>query len=196
VLETPFQDAPLDLRTDAFFIGKPFSVHSVTYIILLISIGSLGRSFEIYARLRDISNGKAVEFLQYVDERERSSSTSCIGVRWSYTFEELSQICEVSYGKRNIRQQGSFSQRFFTVYWTARAVPNLQIICRRIWTSYWRHTRFVVSEAQLKDWPKRTTHILIISKVAGIMRKKSAFSLKVVIFLYARYDLRLGKLTQ
>ncbi|KAG2183177.1 hypothetical protein INT43_006172 [Umbelopsis isabellina] len=73
VLETPFQNAPLDLKTDAFFVG---------------------RSFEIYARLRDISNGKAVEILKQVDERERSSSTSCIGVSWSYTFEQLSQICE------------------------------------------------------------------------------------------------------
>lgn len=58
-------------------------------------MGLLGRSFEIYARLRDISNGKAVEILKQVDDRERSSSTSCIGVSWVYTFEQLSQICEV-----------------------------------------------------------------------------------------------------
>ncbi|GAB5587815.1 hypothetical protein Unana1_02715 [Umbelopsis nana] len=73
VLETPYQHAPLDLSTDAFFVG---------------------RSCEIYSRLRDISNGKAPDIIKEVDVRERESKTWCVGVKWDYTLEEILQISE------------------------------------------------------------------------------------------------------
>ncbi|KAI9287445.1 VRR-NUC domain-containing protein [Umbelopsis sp. AD052] len=73
VLETPFQTAPLDLPTDAFFIG---------------------RSYEIYTRLREISNGKGLEILKTVYDRESKAKTWCIGVTWDYELDDLLQITE------------------------------------------------------------------------------------------------------
>ncbi|CAO3681164.1 unnamed protein product [Umbelopsis ramanniana] len=73
VLETPFQTAPLDLPTDAFFIG---------------------RSYEIYTRLREISNGKGPEILKTTYDRESKAKTWCIGVSWDYELDDLLQITE------------------------------------------------------------------------------------------------------
>lgn len=61
----------------------------------LINITSIGRSCEIYSRLRDISNGKAPEILKEVDARERDMKTWCVGVKWDYTLEQLLQLSEV-----------------------------------------------------------------------------------------------------
>lgn len=60
-LETPFQDAPLDLCEDTFYYA---------------------RKDLIEARLGEIRDGKAPEILQRHDEQYREKETWCVGVSW------------------------------------------------------------------------------------------------------------------
>lgn len=74
VFETPYQTAPLDLATDAFF---PL------------------RKSEINARLAEIENGFGPEILRRTHERERERETWCVGLSWTYAVEDLLEIVEV-----------------------------------------------------------------------------------------------------
>lgn len=74
VFETPYQTAPLDLATDAFF--------------------PLRRS-EINARLAEIANGEGPEILKRTHEREKSRETWCVGLSWAYAVDDLLEIVEV-----------------------------------------------------------------------------------------------------
>ena len=60
-LETPFQDAPLDLCEDTFYYA---------------------RKDLIEARLREIRDGKGPQILQQHDEQYREKETWCIGLSW------------------------------------------------------------------------------------------------------------------
>ena len=60
-LETPFQDAPLDLCEDTFYYA---------------------RKDLIEARLAEIRDGKASEILLRHDEQYREKETWCVGVSW------------------------------------------------------------------------------------------------------------------
>ena len=60
-LETPFQDAPLDLCEDTFYYA---------------------RKDLIEARLREIRDGKGPQILQQRDEQYREKETWCIGLSW------------------------------------------------------------------------------------------------------------------
>jgi Fanconi-associated nuclease 1 len=75
VFETPFQTAPLDLATDAFF--------------------PLRRS-AINARLAEIGNGCGPFILKQNFEREKSRETWCVGLNWNYAMEDLLEILEVT----------------------------------------------------------------------------------------------------
>ena len=74
VFETPYQTAPLDLATDAFF--------------------PLRRS-EINTLLVDIGNGHGPEILKRTYEREKDRETWCVGLSWTYAAEDLLEIVEV-----------------------------------------------------------------------------------------------------
>ncbi|KAI8146544.1 VRR-NUC domain-containing protein [Fennellomyces sp. T-0311] len=73
VFETPYQTAPLDLESDAFYGGR-------------VSL--------INARIGHIEEGKFVELITRVDERERPRQTVCVGVHWDYTLQELLELAE------------------------------------------------------------------------------------------------------
>jgi Fanconi-associated nuclease 1 len=60
-LETPYQDAPLDLCEDTFYYA---------------------RKDLIEARLAEIRDGKAPEILQRHDEQYREKETWCVGLSW------------------------------------------------------------------------------------------------------------------
>jgi fanconi-associated nuclease 1 len=75
VFETPYQTAPLDLSTDAFF---------------------LQRRSEINARLAEIENGHGADILKKTHEREKRRETWCVGLSWAYAVEDLLKIIEVS----------------------------------------------------------------------------------------------------
>ena len=74
VFETPYQTAPLDLNTDAFF--------------------PLRRS-EINARLAELENGYGPAILKRMYEREKERETWCVGLSWAYSMEDLLEIVEV-----------------------------------------------------------------------------------------------------
>jgi fanconi-associated nuclease 1 len=74
VFETPYQTAPLDLATDAFF---PL------------------RRREISVRLAEIENGNASDILKRTHEREKVRETWCVGLSWTYAVEDLLEIVEV-----------------------------------------------------------------------------------------------------
>ena len=74
MFETPFQTAPLDLATDAFF--------------------PLRRS-EINSRLVEIENGQGPDILRRNYEREKGRETWCVGLSWVYAVEDLIEIIEV-----------------------------------------------------------------------------------------------------
>jgi Fanconi-associated nuclease 1 len=75
VFETPFQTAPLDLATDAFF---PL------------------RRTEINTRLAELENGLAPTILLSTHSREHSRETWCVGLNWSYALDDLLEIVQVS----------------------------------------------------------------------------------------------------
>lgn len=74
VFETPYQTAPLDLATDAFF--------------------PLRRS-EINARLAEIENGHGPDILRRTHEIEKGRETWCVGLSWAYAIDDLLEIVEV-----------------------------------------------------------------------------------------------------
>jgi len=74
VFETPYQTAPLDLATDAFFPS---------------------RRSEINARLAEIENGHSPDILRRTHEREKGRETWCVGLSWAYAIEDLLEIIEV-----------------------------------------------------------------------------------------------------
>lgn len=74
VFETPYQTAPLDLSTDAFF--------------------PLRRS-EMNTRLAELENGHGSDILKRTHEREKSRETWCVGLSWTYAVEDLVEIVEV-----------------------------------------------------------------------------------------------------
>ncbi|KAK9452232.1 uncharacterized protein V1518DRAFT_410687 [Limtongia smithiae] len=73
VFETPFQNAPLDLGTDAFF---------------------LSRASLINARLTEIANGNAKKIIQTVYDREYVRKTECVGLDWRFDIEEIIEAVE------------------------------------------------------------------------------------------------------
>jgi fanconi-associated nuclease 1 len=75
VFETPFQTAPLDLATDAFF---PL------------------RRREINTRLAELENGLGHDILKRTYERERKRETWCVGLNWTYTLQDLLEIIKVA----------------------------------------------------------------------------------------------------
>ena len=74
MFETPYQTAPLDLATDAFF---PL------------------RQSEINRRLAELENGHGADILRRTYEREKGRETWCIGLSWTYALEDLLEIVEV-----------------------------------------------------------------------------------------------------
>ena len=74
VFETPYQTAPLDLATDAFF--------------------PLRRS-EINTRLAELENGHGPDILRRTYEREKGRETWCVGLSWAYAVEDILEIVEV-----------------------------------------------------------------------------------------------------
>lgn len=64
------------------------------------NFATIGRSYEIYTRLREISNGKGPEILKTTYDRESKAKTWCIGVSWDYDLDAFLQITEVSCGER------------------------------------------------------------------------------------------------
>jgi fanconi-associated nuclease 1 len=95
VFETPYQTAPLDLATDAFF--------------------PLRRS-EINARLVELENGRGPEILKRMHGREKPRETWCIGLNWSYALEDLLEILEV-------QSFGNCCDK--TVYWAFQFKSNM-----------------------------------------------------------------------
>ncbi|KAI7848629.1 VRR-NUC domain-containing protein [Circinella umbellata] len=73
VFETPYQAAPLDMASDAFYAGRVSMINE---------------------RIGEIEQGKFLELITRVDERERSRETVCIGVNWKYTTEDLLHLAE------------------------------------------------------------------------------------------------------
>lgn len=73
VFETPYQNEPLDLRTDAFYESR----------IDLIN-----------ARLEEIENGGYLDIIKRVDDRERPKYTMCVGINWNYEQRDILEIAE------------------------------------------------------------------------------------------------------
>ena len=71
VFQTPFQQCPLDLHTDAFYPS---------------------RLSEINHRLLQISNGEACRFIQVVHDQHHEKQTCVIGLDWSYPLQDLLEI--------------------------------------------------------------------------------------------------------
>ncbi|BFZ62220.1 hypothetical protein YB2330_003305 [Saitoella coloradoensis] len=71
VFETAYQTAPLDLASDAFYPA---------------------RASEINRRLAEVGNGGAVDIMRSVDECHRAEETWCVGLRWSYPLEDLTEV--------------------------------------------------------------------------------------------------------
>jgi fanconi-associated nuclease 1 len=95
VFETPYQTAPLDLATDAFF--------------------PLRRS-EINVRLAEIANGEGQKILQRTHEREKGRETWCVGLSWAYAVEDLLEIVEA---------WTACSRHLIPVYWGLELEPDL-----------------------------------------------------------------------
>jgi len=76
-LETPFQDAPLDLCEDTFYYA---------------------RKDLIEARLAEIEDGRGPEILQRHDEQYRGKETWCVGLSWDLCGrEDLVDIVKVTF---------------------------------------------------------------------------------------------------
>ncbi|KAI9248277.1 hypothetical protein BDA99DRAFT_232285 [Phascolomyces articulosus] len=45
-------------------------------------------------RIEEIEQGKFLELITQVDERERPRQTVCVGINWEYAIEELLQLAE------------------------------------------------------------------------------------------------------
>ncbi|CAO3697136.1 unnamed protein product [Rhizopus stolonifer] len=73
VFETPYQAAPLDLRSDAFYES---------------------RLDLIQKRLGEIETGNYLDIIKSVDERERPNQTICIGINWNYELQDILEIAE------------------------------------------------------------------------------------------------------
>ncbi|KAG2210228.1 hypothetical protein INT47_003213 [Mucor saturninus] len=73
VFETPYQMAPLDLGSDAFYEAR----------LDIINV-----------RLREISEGHYKDIILKVDERERARGTVCIGTNWDYEQQDILEIAE------------------------------------------------------------------------------------------------------
>lgn len=73
VFQTPFQTAPLDLASDAFYPA---------------------RASEINHRLAHIRNGGAADLICAVDGAHRARETWCVGLKWTYTRADLLEIVE------------------------------------------------------------------------------------------------------
>ncbi|KAI0034023.1 VRR-NUC domain-containing protein [Vararia minispora EC-137] len=71
--ETKYQLAPLDLGEETFV---------------------LARADAIAARLVDIRKGRALKVFENVDAEHRAKQTSCVGVNWNYSTDELREILQ------------------------------------------------------------------------------------------------------
>lgn len=74
VFETEFQNAPLDLATDAFYFS---------------------RASEINHRLADIQNGYTRDIIMETYEREHERQTECVGLDWRFDIREILEAAEV-----------------------------------------------------------------------------------------------------
>lgn len=93
VFETAYQSAPLDLSTDAFAIGELPAAHICTEHLTWYHLAVRGALLE--ERLDAIEKGRAGEFLEITDDRERPRKTWCVGVSWDlYSKEDLLEIVE------------------------------------------------------------------------------------------------------
>lgn len=73
--ETKFQNAPLDLLQDTFYLARESMIED---------------------RLSEIEAGKAAEIIGVVDKRERERKSVCIGVHWDkFTEQDLREVAEV-----------------------------------------------------------------------------------------------------
>ena len=85
-LETPFQEAPLDLCEDTFYYA---------------------RKDLIEARLAEIRDGRGPEILQRHDEQYREKETWCVGLSWELcTREDLMDIIKVCILLRLVQIRG------------------------------------------------------------------------------------------
>lgn len=75
VFQTPFQTAPLDLHTDAFYPS---------------------RQTEISHRLAAISNGDAERLVREVHSEHSERQTCIVGLDWGFALEDLVEIVRVS----------------------------------------------------------------------------------------------------
>ena len=109
-LETPFQDAPLDLCEDKFYYA---------------------RKDLIEARLAEIRDGKASEILQRHDEQFREKETWCVGLSWELCErEDLLDIVEVySYSPTFNTNKGT--NLGIVPRWKV-LVNDLQVVLRRL----------------------------------------------------------------
>lgn len=73
VFETPYQMAPLDLTSDAFYESR-------------IDI--------INERLSEIGRGQFKEIIKEVDDRERPKRTVSVGINWKYEQQDILEIAE------------------------------------------------------------------------------------------------------
>ncbi|KAK9476773.1 hypothetical protein V1514DRAFT_335921 [Lipomyces japonicus] len=73
VFETTFQDSPLDLRTDAFYIN---------------------RSLEINRRLSEIESTIGIQYIRAVYEREHERRTRCVGLDWDFPIDDVVEAAE------------------------------------------------------------------------------------------------------
>lgn len=73
VFETPYQTEPFDLRTDSFYESR-------------VDI--------IQDRLQEIEDGKHLEIIETVDQRERPRKTMCMGINWKYEYQDIIEIAE------------------------------------------------------------------------------------------------------
>jgi len=99
------------------------------------------RSELIASRLDEIRLGKAGDLIATVDARERDKATLCVGVRWTFSAEDLQDFVRVSVSRRT-----HFAMEINTlpVPRRRRVSCNLSSICRRLRTSRWRCPRPVV----------------------------------------------------
>lgn len=99
--ETRYQSEPLDLRSDAFFIGwQPFyfDFHFFYWCRVADVRGPTNkvRHNLIWERLAQIRDGDTAALLLRVDQQERQKGTWCVGVRWdAFSTEEIQDIASV-----------------------------------------------------------------------------------------------------
>ncbi|ORY06734.1 hypothetical protein K493DRAFT_295873 [Basidiobolus meristosporus CBS 931.73] len=78
VFDTEYQTEPLDLHSDAFYVG---------------------RQQEIETRLTKILAGDYLHLIREVDEKERPRKTQCVGINWGYEIQDLLEIAECIGGR-------------------------------------------------------------------------------------------------